>query len=379
MVTKQIKTMRILLMGDASNYHRTLAGGLRSLGHEVTVASAGSGWMRTDRDIDLSRPCGGKLGGALLWAKARRLLPRLSGYDVVQIVSPNFLELRPHRIRSVFDELRARNGAVFLTALGNDSRYVEFAGDPSRLRYSEWQVGGAPTRHAVEAAQTRREWLGEELRLHDNYIYSNIDGIGTALYEYHACCREMRDAPDLQYCGIPVDTATVERTCCLDVPSKVRIFVGVQRGRMAEKGTDRMLAAAQEVVARHPDKSELVVVENRPYDEYIALMTSSHVMLDQLYSYTPATNALLAMARGMTVLSGAEPEYYDFIGEHENHPIVNALPDDEALRRQIEEVVMHSDRLPQTGTQGRKFVMKHNDSQVVAKRFLELWQRNLKC
>ncbi len=47
--------MKILLLGDASNYHATLAHALRLEGHDVTLASSGSGWMRTHRDIDISR------------------------------------------------------------------------------------------------------------------------------------------------------------------------------------------------------------------------------------------------------------------------------------------------------------------------------------
>ena len=35
--------MRILLLGDYSNVHNTLAKGLRQLGHEAVVASDGDG------------------------------------------------------------------------------------------------------------------------------------------------------------------------------------------------------------------------------------------------------------------------------------------------------------------------------------------------
>ena len=42
--------MKILLLGEYSNVHHTLAEGLRVLGHEVTVASDGDGWKGYDRD-----------------------------------------------------------------------------------------------------------------------------------------------------------------------------------------------------------------------------------------------------------------------------------------------------------------------------------------
>ena len=47
--------MKILLIGEYSRVHLTLAEGLRSMGHEVVVASAGDGFKNYPRDIDLSR------------------------------------------------------------------------------------------------------------------------------------------------------------------------------------------------------------------------------------------------------------------------------------------------------------------------------------
>ena len=48
--------MRILLLGEFSNVHATLALGLRKLGHEVLVASDGDEWKNYRRDIELHRP-----------------------------------------------------------------------------------------------------------------------------------------------------------------------------------------------------------------------------------------------------------------------------------------------------------------------------------
>ena len=47
--------MKILLFGEYSNVHWTLAEGLRTLGHEVTVVSNGDFWKDYPRDIDLTR------------------------------------------------------------------------------------------------------------------------------------------------------------------------------------------------------------------------------------------------------------------------------------------------------------------------------------
>ena len=84
--------MRVLLMGEYSNVHWTLAEGLRKLGHQVTVVSNGDFWKDYPRDISLVRRPG-HLGGMWYMAQLYARLPLLRGYDVVQFINPMFLEL----------------------------------------------------------------------------------------------------------------------------------------------------------------------------------------------------------------------------------------------------------------------------------------------
>ena len=64
-----------------------------------------------------------------------------------------------------------------------------------------------------------------------------------------------------------------------------------------------------------PKKAEMIKVESVPFEKYQNLMNSSDLLLDQLYSYTPAMNALLAMAKGIIVVGGGEEENYEILGE----------------------------------------------------------------
>ncbi len=87
-----------------------------------------------------------------------------------------------------------------------------------------------------------------------------------------------------------------------------------------------MLSALQTLQNRYPDRMETVVAENVPYERYEQMLSSSDVLLDQLYSYTPAMNALLAMAKGLVVVGGGEEEQYELLGERVLRPIVNVRP-----------------------------------------------------
>lgn len=371
--------MKVLLMGDASNYHATLAGGLRALGHDVTLASDGSRWMRTGRDIDLSRH-GSKLGGALLWARlCGPLRARLSGYDIVQLVSPGFARLRPERLMVLFERLRNDNGAVFMTDLGTDSSLVrDLTGPNPALRYSEWHGPAGLRPWAFTPAARRNEWLAKPLADYTDAVYAGVRGIVTALYEYDAvAARQYPDVPRA-YGGIPIDTASLQPGN-FDFGAPLRVLYAAHRGREAEKGADVLLRLLEKASEMRPGRIIIDRPANMPYARFVEYMRGCPVVCDQLYSFTPATTALLAMAMGAVAITGGEPEYYDFIGEKELRPVFNPDPDDfeGTLRRFIELADSPAD-LTRMSAQARTFVRLHNDAAVVARRFSDFWEETLR-
>ncbi len=366
--------MKWLFVGDASNMHNTLATELRRRGHDCVVASNGSRWMDTARDVDLSRAPG--VWGSLAYvARVARLALAWRGFDVVVLCGHHFLELKPSRLRVVLNMLKRHNKCVILSALGTDIVYYRACHTPNVFRYSDYRLGDQPSPYVGSAeyhAQHQDNWLKPAMARYGAHVLNTIDGAVTALYEYHEAYRTLAPDTPLAYGGIPIDTTLYSPSPSLStVPRQLRLFIGIQRDRTVIKGTDRLLAAARRLRDRYPDAVELDVVENVPYDEYVSRMRRCHVLLDQIYSYTPATNALLAMAQGLIAVSGAEPEYYDFIGEPTLRPIVNVDPTVEGdIDRQLESLVRNIDRLPAMAHAAREFVVKHNDVRVVADRWL---------
>lgn len=372
--------LKILLLGDYSNCQRSLATGLRRLGHDVTLISGGSNWQNCERDIDLSRRPG-KINGIMFFMKMMTTFHRhLKGYDIVSVNDPNFVSLRPSLTVHIFDRLRKDNGAVFLNAMSTDLPYLDMLeAKDCPLSYSEWFVDGQPSR-LLQSEAGRKEWQAwhtRELENYHRYFYDNIDGAVSVLYEYHLALRRRLPAEKTAYGGIAIDT---DRFSPVDMPEnidRVRLFLGRDRKRMLMKGSDLLEQAASEVIRRHPDKAELIIVENRPFDEFVTLLKSAHVVLDQIYSYTPATTALMAMSYGIPVVSGGEKEFYDFISEHDNRPVVNAPLTVPELVRIIEDLVLHPEVLAERGRQSRLFVEKHNDSVIVAQRYIDFWTYRL--
>ena len=357
--------------------HNCLARQLRAMGHDAIVASNGSRWMDTGRDIDLTRK-GGAWGTVNYLCDIVRNLPKMTGFDIVEISNPIFLDLRPSKVRPILDYLRRHNRRVILSALGVDRWYYDACHDRHTFRYSDYMVGDRPspfTQSEEYLAQRQHNWGKDYMLRHHDYVIRRVDGVVACLWEYYAAYQpRLPEGIPLAYAGIPVELDALTFRPIEAEPARVRMVIGIQRDRTAVKGTDRLLEAARRMVDRHPDRCTLDVVENVPYAEYVERIARAHVLLDQIYSYTPATNALIAMAQGLVAVSGGEPEYYDFIGERDNRPVINVDPTVEGdIDAKLERLIAEKDRLPALSRASRAFVEKHNAAPIVAQRYLDFW------
>ena len=356
--------MKILLIGEYSNVHATLAKGLRWMGHEATVLSNGDFWKNYPRDIDVSRTAG-KLGGIRLMSKLYALLPRLRGYDVVQLINPMFFELKAERMFFFYNYLRKHNKKVFLGAYGMDYYWVHECIERKPLRYSDFNFGDK-LRSDEAAIREHRDWLGTAKERLNKRIAKDCDGIITGLYEYQVCYEP--NFPDKTR-FIPFPVKIPENSPATEGHDKLNLFIGISKERSAYKGTDIMQKAAETIAAKYPQLVALKVANGIPFAQYERMLESSDAILDQLYSYTPAMNALLAMSKGIVVVGGGEPENYEILGEKELRPIVNVAPDYDSVYRELEQLVLHPERIPELKRQSIVYIRKHHDYIKVAKEY----------
>jgi len=361
--------MKILLLGEYSNVHATLADGLRQLGHSVTVVSNGDFWKDYPRDIDVSRPKG-HLGGIRLLARVWSLLPSWKGYDVVQLINPLFLELKARRLYPIYRYLRCHNRKIVLCAAGMDYYWVEECITHKPLRYSDFNIGDR-LRTDAPALEAQRDWIGTDKEQINRRIAADCDAIVAGLYEYYVCYRPHYPGK-LHFIPFPVKP---QKAVSPAADGKVKLFIGISRSRSAYKGTDIMLRAAEDIVRKYPEKVALVKAEGVPFNEYQHLMDGSDAILDQLYSYTPSMNPLLAMSKGIVCVGGGEPENYDILGEKELRPIVNVLPCYESVYTELERLVLHPERLPRLKNESIAYVNRHHDYLMVAAKYASLYEK----
>lgn len=374
--------MRILLIGEYSNVHHTLCMALRRAGHEVLLISDGDGWKDYPRDIDLRRRYPGPKGSLLYLARLATLLPRMRGYDVVQLINPVCIDVKARWNRWLFDYLRRHNRIVSVGCYGDDTYVIERMQDPACFAYSDFQVGG----RVIDHANNRRRistWTQPDKTALTRHVMARAHCLMACLYEYWRVYDQPQFADRLHYMPLPVELHACPDTAPDAAHLPTRILFAAQKTRAQMKGTDQMEPLLDRLAAAYPDRIALTKIVSVPFAEYQRLVAEADVVIDQLYSYTPAMGALEALSQGKVVISGYETEYARFLQAQEASVMAEELPEsgiinlrpfeDEANYALLESILTDRDRVRRMQQSARSFVRRYHDADAVARRYIEVW------
>ncbi len=389
--------MKILLLGEYSNVHRTLRDALRRKGHDVLLISNGDGWKDYPRDISLKRSKEGSVGSAIYIAQLLKLLPKMRGFDVVQLINPDLLQLKPRWNRWFFQYLKRNNRVVSVGCFGDDyyvikrsqKEYVELRQRaaqshvlPPYLDYTDFYAKGTVIDHPLNQ-QRIQGWLHSGKADLTKYVMAKADCLIACLYEYYKVYDTEEFRQKIHYIPLPIDTSDLPRKD-LSVSYPIRILLAIQKLRSAMKGTDQMYPVFQRLADDYPDKVRLQCIESVPFAQYCQMLDDADVVVDQLYSYTPAMNALESMSRGKIVVSGGEEDYYQFLQQQYPdapglRPIINMRPfEQDQNYTLLRECLLNPDKVAQMRAESIDFVKFYHNADQVAAQYLEVWQKILK-
>lgn len=366
--------MKILFLGDYSTVHFYLAQEMRKRGHYVTLVSSCDEKFLSPDDIHLKREKG-LFNSVTYLYRILSLLPKLRGYDVVQFINPHFFVLRSGKLNYFLKELRKNNGSLFLSLAGNDTFFVKACCEGKLFRFSEFRVGNDKTQMVTMDPEKEYGWLAREMEDYTKIFYDCLDGAMSMLPEYHMAAEPIL-GDRVSYTGLPLSLEGLEYTP-LEIGDKLKFLVGMRSGMQIQKGTAFLLKELRKIEKKYPDKCEVINVIDLPLNQYFDTIRSSHIVVDQLYSYSPAMNALDSMALGRVAASGAQPEFYDFIGEKELRPLICLDPLREDIFPEFEGYISDPSPLYEMSRQGRELVEKYNDVKIVAKKFEDFWIHRL--
>lgn len=389
--------MRILLLGEYSNVHHTLRDALRRLGHDVLLISDGDGWKDYPRDIDLRRRYDGQLGSLLYVARLMTLLPKMRGYDVVQLINPDVLHLKARWNHWFFDYLKRHNHLVSVGCFGDDyyvihrsqKEYVESQHDTlsahsssSYLEYTDFYANGHSIDHSLNR-QRLNGWVNSPKAALTQYVMAKADCLIACLYEYYKVYDTKEFSDRLHYIPLPVNVEG-KTSDSKQEEGPLKVLLTVQKRRALMKGTDQMAPVFERLAANYPEKITLQLVESVPFDEYCRLLDEADVIVDQLYSYTPAMNALEAMSRAKVVVSGGEEDYYCFQEQLDPaaphlRPIINLRPDEpQSNYDRLCEALLDRQHVAFLKQQSLDFVQYFHNADRVAAQYINVWQNILK-
>lgn len=149
-------------------------------------------------------------------------------------------------------------------------------------------------------------------------------------------------------------------------PFKIRepgaqIKIGHAPTNRAAKGSDLILAVLKEIQHSHP--VEIVLIENKPYQEALKLKDQCDLFIDQLGDLGYGLNALEAVAMGIPTCTSLVPA---FQRAYPDHPFVKV--DEHDLKEQLLALMKAPEWRRELAVKGRKWVETHHDSRRVVER-----------
>lgn len=371
--------MRILLIGDYSGVHSELRAALLSQGHEVQLVSDGDGYKGFSRDMDFSGAATNSrylntifeylgIKGLGLYFFKRRLVRKLEGFDVVQIINPIALECFGSLANYFFiKNLVSRNKKLFMCALGDDQEWVRscLSGAYKYSPLDKYNIFNI--RYYLYSMRYK---YGLFFGLLHRFCMKNASAIIPGLLDYKIAYRGIEKCTEI----VPLPISSARFSLPRQTGHPIKIFHGWQQGKERRKGNDIFDEAVGRILLKYGDLVNYNKVSNVTFQEYLKLYSDADIFLDQCYSYDRGVNGVLGMASGKVVFSGFE----DGSCLLSESPCIgiNAGNTVDALYSQLEELLTNLDTIDKIKNSAYEYSTKLHDSHAVAEKYLKVWSGN---
>ncbi len=380
--------MKILLIGEFSRLHNSLKEGLVTLGHEVVLVGNGDQFKKypVDYNIDtrfFNKPIPfffRKIGIRLLKKdfadleivyRFHKFLPKLKGFDIVQLINEDALCMHPNLQIGLLKKLIEQNKNLFLLCCGDDYITINYY---LKLDQNYSILTPYLSNPALKKEyQYSLKYITQPYKeLHD-FVYKFSKGVIASDMDYHLPLMNHSNYLGLIPNPINCDTLKYIR---IDIQDKIIIFHGVNVHNYIKKGNRFFDEALELIKSKFKDKVEIIRTESLPYNDYIKIYDSCHILLDQVYSLDQGYNALEAMAKGKVVFTGAEQEWLDYYNLKEDTVAINALPDAEKIAEKLEWLILNPEKITEISKNARAFIEKEHHYIKIAEKYLGTWNKN---
>lgn len=377
--------MKILLIGEYSNLHNSLKKGLIDLGHEVTLVSFGDGFKDFSSDIRLSRK---KFSNSLSFIKTvfnlvfkypysfyvkslklQRVLDKLKGYDVVQLINEHAIGGLPTIEKIQLKRIKKTNGALFLLSCGDDFINISYYMTSDEIKYSI-MTPLLKDKKLNSKYSYSLKYLSKPFQKLSKRIHNISNGIIASDLDYHL---PLKNNP--KYLGmIPNPVVLDKRIAKKKSNSNLRILLGINSSSYIKKGVRYFEDALSQIEEKYPEV-DIQITKNLPFEKYLDQLNQCDIFLDQVFAYDQGYNALEAMALGKVVFTGAEDEFLSHYDLEEDEVAINALPDVNYLVEKLSKLIGNPKKIIDIGKNAKAFIEKHHEATAIAKKYVDTWQK----
>jgi len=381
-------SMKVLLVGEYSRLHNSLKEGLLTLGHEVILIGNGDHFKNYPVDISIDSYYLKKYFPLVLRKLCIRLfkidlldieviyrfkknLPKFKGFDIVQLINEDALNINPKFQIKLLKKLFEQNGKLFLLSCGDD--YVNIS---HYLKNKEKYSILSPlmeNESLLKKYQFSLKYLTIPYKALHNFIINRCSGVIATDLDYHLPYLEKENYLGLIPNPINIDKIKYQP---LVIDDKVIIFHGINTLSSIRKGNEYFSQALEIIKHKYNQKVEIRTCYNMPYNQYLSLYEDCHIFLDQVYGFDQGYNALEAMAQGKVVFTGAEQEWLEYYGLKVNTVAINALPNAQDISEKLEWLILHPEKTIEISKNARTFIEENHHYIKIAENYLKTWKLN---
>jgi hypothetical protein len=230
--------LKVLLLGEFSGLHKNLKEGLEVNGVKTTLAASGDGWKNINCDIYFGSSKKGILGKVQKVFRIISAIPRLKGYDVVQLISPVIFPKALGINRLIISYIFKNNKKVFLVGAGATSENSIIA-DFTETKFKYPQLFENITKYGGPL------WSQSSSgRSYNRWLLGKVNGFIPIMYEYAEGYRREKSDKLCPTIPIPINTDKVSYLK-YNPEGKIIIFHGLNREGV--KGTSLIKKAMAKI------------------------------------------------------------------------------------------------------------------------------------
>ena len=378
--------MKILLLGEYSNLHNSLKQALLNMGHEVLLIGNGDGFKKYETDILIKSHLADYLLFKLIaklfirifkinmfeieiYIRAKKILSKLRGFDVVQLINENSFKTSPLLEIKLLKQIFQNNNNIFLLSCGVDSVSVKHAMS-KKLKYSILTP-------LFEDASLKKKY--EPILKYDKenylalgkFVQEHVKGIISSDLDYHIPYLNKK-----KYLGMipnPINTQKI-KYYGINKSKKISILHAVNSSNKIKKGNKFFEKALGIIGKKFKDKISIITTYDLPYKEHLENLKNCDILLDMVYAYDQGYNALEAMAMGKIVFTGAEDEWLKLYNIKEDTVVINAVPNTMRIVEKLVWLIENPKMLKSISVNARKFIENNHDFEKIAKKYIKTWE-----